>query len=672
MDQVLSGLSSVQCYLDDILVTGKTDEEHLSNLSATLQRLHDFGLRVRKDKCEFFKQSVEYLGHVIDSEGLHKASSKVKAIVDAPAPQNVSQLRSFLGLLNYYGKFIKNLATMLKPLHELLCQGKQWKWTEQCNQAFIKAKEALLKSKVLTHFNPKLPLQLACDASPYGVGAVLSHIMPSGDDRPIAFASRTLNRAERGYAQIEREALGIVFGVRKFYQYLFGKRFTLLTDHRPLTTIFGPYTGIPSLAASRMQRWALMLSAHTYDIKYRKCGTSTAIPVQKTRTFCPVRVSAVGKTGCHSITLEENGVTAATHRSLWNGADEGDSEKLFLVAGLDRDIEETAKSCAACQKLKNVPQLSPLHPWDWPETPWQQIHVDFAGPFEDKMFLVVVDAHSKWPEIAVMRSTSTAKTIEKLGEMFSRFGYPEQLVSDNGPQFISHEFASFMQANGVHHIKSAPYHPSTNGLAERMVQTMKHALKASHGKETLHQRLHSFLLSYRNTTLATTKTSPATLMLSRSLRTNFELLKPPSVKEVVHRQHQAQIDRRAVKAKSRMFSPGQHVLARNYTPGPKWVPASVIAQTGPVSYTVQTSSNVVWRRHADQLLLGSAPEEMPLITEPEMPVSSKIHVDQHHPDKSGVTEEETPKEAVPITVQTSATERRYPARERRPPTRLTY
>uniref|UniRef100_A0A452HI29 ribonuclease H n=1 Tax=Gopherus agassizii TaxID=38772 RepID=A0A452HI29_9SAUR len=215
MDQILCGLSGVQCYLDDILVTGRNEEDHLKNLEATLQRLEEYGLRVRKDKCEFFKPSVEYLGHIIDSAGLHKAPAKVKAIVEAPPPRNVSQLRSFLGLLNYYGKFISQLATLLKPLHELLGQNKAWKWTEACDVAFNKAKDALLNSEVLMHFDPSLPLQLACDASPYGVGAVVSHIMPSGEEKPIAFASRTLSKAETNYAQIEREGLGIVFGIRK-------------------------------------------------------------------------------------------------------------------------------------------------------------------------------------------------------------------------------------------------------------------------------------------------------------------------------------------------------------------------------------------------------------------------------------------------------------------------
>lgn len=283
MDQILSGLPGVQCYLDYILFTGANEEDHLLNLDATLQQLKKYGLRVRKDKCEFFQSSVEYLGHVIDATGLHKAPSKVKAIVEVTAPQNVSQLRSFLGLLNYYGKFIPDLATLLKPLHQLLCQDKTWKWTELCNEAFAQAKKALLKSEVLTHFDPKLPMQLACDASPYGVGAVISHIMPSGEEKPIAFASRTLNKAESNYAQIERETLGIVFGIRKFHQYLFGRRFTFLIDHHPLTSIFEPHTGIPSLAA----RWACRDTHTTSNITNQTCTATQMVSLEAALTCTP-------------------------------------------------------------------------------------------------------------------------------------------------------------------------------------------------------------------------------------------------------------------------------------------------------------------------------------------------------------------------------------------------
>lgn len=184
----------------------------------------------------------------------------------------------------------------------------------------------------------------------------------------------------------------------------------------------------------------------------------------------------------------------------------------FWWPGLDCHIEETAKTCPSCQTVRLMPQPAPLHPWTWPEAPWQRIHVDFAGPFKERIFLVAIDAHSKWPEVAIMRSTTAEKTIEKLGEMFTCFGFPEQLVSDNGPQFISQDFERFLEATGVQHIRSAPYHPCTNGLADRFVQSMKHALKASQGQGSLHQRLHSFLLSYRNVPHSTTKVAPAVLL----------------------------------------------------------------------------------------------------------------------------------------------------------------
>ncbi|KAF7642764.1 hypothetical protein LDENG_00251050 [Lucifuga dentata] len=150
MDQVLQDLPNVHCFLDDILVTGGDDIQHLKNLEAVLSRLEEFGLRVQHGKCEFFKSSLEYLGHIIDSAGLHKSPEKLRAIVEAPAPTNVSQLRSFLGLINYYGRFVPSLATVLNPLNALLHKGVQWRWSSECENAFQVAKNQLLSDRVLT------------------------------------------------------------------------------------------------------------------------------------------------------------------------------------------------------------------------------------------------------------------------------------------------------------------------------------------------------------------------------------------------------------------------------------------------------------------------------------------------------------------------------------------
>jgi hypothetical protein len=155
--------------------------------------------------------------------------------------------------------------------------------------------------------------------------------------------------------------------------------------------------------------------------------------------------------------------------------------------GLDNDIEQQVKSCKGCQSIRNAPEEAPIHPWEFPMKPWQRIHVDFAGPFMGSMFLIVVDAHFKWPEVIQMGVTNAEKTIDALRSIFSRNGIPEQLVSDNGPQFSAAEFADFMRANGILHVTSAPFYPRTNGLAERFVQTFKQGMKsATHDNGTLH------------------------------------------------------------------------------------------------------------------------------------------------------------------------------------------
>ncbi|XP_031433817.1 uncharacterized protein K02A2.6-like [Clupea harengus] len=148
---------------------------------------------------------------------------------------------------------------------------------------------------------------------------------------------------------------------------------------------------------------------------------------------------------------------------------------LYVVAR-NRRQRPASKTCQSCQLTQKAPGPSPLHPWTWPGAPWQRIHVDFAGPFQGHMFMVVVDAHSKWPEVHLMSSTTTFKTIQVLRGLFSRYGLPEVLISDNGHQFTLSEFDTFMKGNGVKHIRSAPFHPATNGLAEHFVQTFKHSM----------------------------------------------------------------------------------------------------------------------------------------------------------------------------------------------------
>ena len=157
----------------------------------------------------------------------------------------------------------------MQPPNNLLKSDTKWKWSDECKKSFTEIKKLLASAPILAHYNPELPIRLAGDASAYGIGAVISHQFPDGSERPLTYASQTLTSTERNYSQLEKEALALVYAVQKLHQYLYGRQFVLVTDHKPLTTILGNKRGIPPLAAARLQRWSLILSAYSYTIEFR-------------------------------------------------------------------------------------------------------------------------------------------------------------------------------------------------------------------------------------------------------------------------------------------------------------------------------------------------------------------------------------------------------------------
>ena len=189
MDIILQGLDHVASIQDDILITGKDDDEHIKNLDSVLSRLDHYGLRLQLSKCKFMQKSVTYMGCVISASGISPTEEKVEAIKQAPSPENLTELRAFLGMINYHGKFIRNLSSILQPLDQLLQGNQEFKWSPRCEEAFKNAKDSLSSSNVLVHYDPSLPVILESDASQYGIGAVIFHRFPNGDERPIAYAS---------------------------------------------------------------------------------------------------------------------------------------------------------------------------------------------------------------------------------------------------------------------------------------------------------------------------------------------------------------------------------------------------------------------------------------------------------------------------------------------------
>ncbi|XP_055910439.1 uncharacterized protein K02A2.6-like [Eupeodes corollae] len=269
IDDILKGLKYVRGYIDDIIIGGSTLDDCKANLIEVLRRFNQLNVKVRIDKCQFFKSSVEYLGHEINGDGIHPKANMMKAIVNAPAPVDVSSLKAYLGLLNFYNKFIPNLSARLAPLYDLLKKEKSFDWNQDCEKVFNESKCWLYDNNMLVHYSPDKALGIVCDASSYGVGGVLFHIEKNGEERPIMFVSSTLSNAEKNYSQIEREALAVIFSVKRFHKYIYGRKITIYSDHKPLENIFGDKKN-NAIAAARLQRWALILSQYDYKIVYRK------------------------------------------------------------------------------------------------------------------------------------------------------------------------------------------------------------------------------------------------------------------------------------------------------------------------------------------------------------------------------------------------------------------
>nr|VZH93020.1 unnamed protein product [Spirometra erinaceieuropaei] len=266
MNAMLSDIPGTAGYLDDIIIVGRSPAQLQDRVCAVLERVQEYGFRLRTDKCQFFLDSIKYLGFVFDVTGRHPDPENIRAIQRMSAPKNVSQLRSFLGLISYYSAFLPSLHDVRAPLNRLLQKDAPWCWSPDCENAFAQLKSMLSSDLLLTHYDPTLPIVVASDASNHGVGTVISHTFPDESEKAIMHASRTLTPAEKNYGQIEKEALALVFAVKKFHKLLYGRHFTLLTDHKPLLSIFGSKKGIPVYSASRLQRWATIRLGYDFDI----------------------------------------------------------------------------------------------------------------------------------------------------------------------------------------------------------------------------------------------------------------------------------------------------------------------------------------------------------------------------------------------------------------------
>ena len=600
----LEGLEGVRNLSDDIIIFAVNQDEHDKRLEATLQRLRERGITLNRSKCEFNKTSVEFFGYVFSSKGLSADPKKIDAIKSAEAPNNVSELRSFLGLANYVSRFIPNFATIVAPLRTLTHKDVKWNWTDTEQTAFEALKNALIED-VIKYYDPAKPAELIVDASPVGLGAVLTQT-----GKVVAYASKSLSDVEKRYSQTEKESLAIVWGCEHFHLYLYGKFFTLLSDHKALQTIFNNPNSKPP---ARIERWRLRLQPYEFEVKYRPGKGNPADymsrhPINSNHStgmmrhskvaeeyLCFVASNAVPK----AMTLAE--IAIATHKDDtlqsvmsritngdWNDINK-DSEiypymrvkdKFSIVnndkgsillfetkivipqslhkrvidlaheghqgivktkqllrgkvwfPGLGKQVEDVCKQCIPCLSSSTSTNMEPLKMTRIPEQPWTNLSADFCGPFPTgEYLLVIIDDHSRFPIVEIIHSTSARTVIPVLDKVFSIFGIPKVLKTDNGPPFQSTEFANFATYLGFHHQKITPLWPRANGEAERFMRTLSKAIKTAN-VEGLNwkQELCKFLRNYRATPHSTTSISPAESLLGRPLRTKLPGFEHKSVR----------------------------------------------------------------------------------------------------------------------------------------------
>ena len=265
MNVVLTGLQGLHCfvYLDDVVIYGYNLKNHNEKLIEIFKRLRSANLKLQPDKCNFLKTEITYLGHVVNEDGVKPNPLKIEAVKDFPQPKNAKGIKSFLGLVGYYRRFIPDMAKIAKPLTTLLKKDVKFNWCCFCDEAFKILKSKLISPPILTYPEFDKEFIVTSDASDYAIGAVLSQ-GEVGKDRPICYVSRALNPAETRYATIEKELLGIVYAVEQFRPYIYGRKFTIYTDHKPLKWLMNLNN-----PTSRLFRWKIRLEEFDYEVKYK-------------------------------------------------------------------------------------------------------------------------------------------------------------------------------------------------------------------------------------------------------------------------------------------------------------------------------------------------------------------------------------------------------------------
>uniref|UniRef100_A0A914QPJ1 RNA-directed DNA polymerase n=1 Tax=Panagrolaimus davidi TaxID=227884 RepID=A0A914QPJ1_9BILA len=648
---MLNDVDAASPYLDDVIVASCGSDQHMDDLRKTLSSINEWGFRLNPKKCKFFCTQIRFLGRLIDANGIRPDPDKVAAIQKMPDPSDVSTLRSFLGMVNYYQHFIPCFRDLRESLDDLLKDNIAWEWTEEHRKAAAIIRKKLADECLLTHYDPRLPLIVAADASQNGIGGVISHVYPDGKEKPIQFFSRALDSTQRKYSQTDKEALALVTAVKLFHRYLEGQHVTLQTDHKALLSLFGNKKGLPVLAANRLHRWAIFLAAYKFDIKYKKTtefrqADAVSRLIHRTRelpelfeeeddlddtVFSEIAVKQLSTLPVNATEVvnayEEDDFAQNILRSLANGTSDSKyslvndiimmNNRVYIPAALRSRVLEQLH--AGHSGITLTKQLARQHVY------WPGITRDIEKKISSCFSCIQL---SKMPVKSTLASWSVA--LNPGDRIHIDFAGPVS-VSDNGRQFTSNEFAQFCEKYGIKHIRSPVYHPQSNGQAERAVDIVKRFISktaAEHGElADLKELIDQFLLNNRTTPSTATPghTSPAFAHIGRELRTTLDLLRPyslqtsgPDIKMEQQFNHQHG-------ARMRNFDIDDRVHARTNKDKP-WFEGVIQKRLGKKLYIILDNNGFSHRLHENQLikraLIVPDDENFPAASNPSTPIGS--------------------------------------------------
>ncbi|GFV13248.1 transposon Tf2-9 polyprotein [Trichonephila clavipes] len=532
------------CYLDDIIVFSETFEDHLIRLRLVLKCLQEAGLKLNSKKCLFAAQEVKILGHLVSSNGVRPDPDKIKAVRNFPTPKNIHDIRSFLGLCSYFRRFIKGFCYLAEPLQSLLKSGVEFHWGPEEVEAFNSLKKALTSDPVLGMYDERASTEIHTDASVYGIGAVLVQIQ-NNVEKVIAYASRTLTKAEKNYSTTERECLAIVWATNKFRPYIFGKHFTVVTDHHSLCWLMNLKD--PS---GRLARWALRLQEHHFDVKYKtgkKHSDADALsrnPMEE-ETETPDKFLAVTTNGKLWLPVIPKHLRAGILRHFHDAPTAGHLgfaktydriRKRFYWPGMYRNVVRYVMHCRECQRRKSVPQRPPgrLVPIPPAIAPFHRIGIDLLGRFPksahgNKWIIVCTDYSTRY---AITKALPTAEVEEiakfLLEEIVLRHGAPRVIITDRGAVFRSRLISSLVDLCNIDHRFTTAYHPQTNGLTERFNKTLADMLSMYVDVEQKNwdEILPFVTFAYNTAKQETTGFTPFYLLHGREAETTLDTMLP--------------------------------------------------------------------------------------------------------------------------------------------------